>query len=183
MGSDIPLSEFDSNATTPTRRSLQNDQITRLPSPGIITEDESHKSAVVRPQPREHGIMNDAADRDIEQEVIGPPDLTQEVDEKGVDTNLVEWDGPDDPENPQNMSRARKWIITMSLSTMTIWVTFASSVFSQATVVTSTEYHVSEEVMTLATSLPVFVSRSWSLLSTSLRIIVSGDRADSALHL
>jgi hypothetical protein len=76
--------------------------------------------------------------------------------EKGKDPNLVEWDGPDDPENPQNMPQWKKWLVTMTLSSMTMWLTFASSVFSTATRVTAVQFNVSTEVMTLATSLVVF---------------------------
>ncbi|KAL2819240.1 major facilitator superfamily domain-containing protein [Aspergillus granulosus] len=76
--------------------------------------------------------------------------------EEPKDPNLVEWDGPDDPENPMNMPHWRKWLITMSMSSMTMWLTFASSVFSTATRVTAQQFNVSTEVMTLATSLVVF---------------------------
>ncbi|KAJ5239210.1 hypothetical protein N7468_003829 [Penicillium chermesinum] len=72
------------------------------------------------------------------------------------DPNLVEWDGPDDPDNPQNFPKWRKWVITVSMSFMTVWITFASSVFSAANQVTSKEFHVSSEVMVLGTSLMVF---------------------------
>lgn len=72
------------------------------------------------------------------------------------DPSLVDWDGPEDPENPQNFSQLRKWVITVSMSFMTMWITFASSVFSTATMVTAKEFGVSTEVMTLATSLTVF---------------------------
>lgn len=82
----------------------------------------------------------------------------QQVTEKPADKdpNLVEWDGPDDPENPQNFTRLRKWAITVSMSLMTMWITFASSVFSTATLVTAKEFNVSSEVMVLGTSLTVF---------------------------
>ncbi|KAL3431986.1 major facilitator superfamily domain-containing protein [Aspergillus tetrazonus] len=72
------------------------------------------------------------------------------------DPNLIEWNGPDDPENPQNMPHWRKWVITMTMSSMTMWLTFASSVFSTATLVTAQQFGVSTEVMILATSLVVF---------------------------
>lgn len=75
---------------------------------------------------------------------------------EGKDPNLVEWDGPDDPENPQNFSSLRKWVITLTMSSMTMWITFASSVFSTATQVTAKEFNVSTEVMVLGTSLCVF---------------------------
>ncbi|KAL6231941.1 hypothetical protein BDW75DRAFT_29839 [Aspergillus navahoensis] len=76
--------------------------------------------------------------------------------QESKDPNLIEWNGPNDPENPQNMPHWRKWVITMTLSSMTMWLTFASSVFSTATVVTAQQFGVSTEVMILATSLVVF---------------------------
>lgn len=120
-------------------------------------------------EPREH--LNEPAMAanipDAEKEEVSPPS-TQETDVESApnqqppekptekDPNLVEWDGPDDPENPQNFSRRRKWIITVTMSTMTMWITFASSVFSTATEVTAKEFNVSSEVMVLGTSLTVF---------------------------
>lgn len=84
------------------------------------------------------------------------PDLLE--DQQPSDPNMAARDGSEDRQNPQNMSRARKWTITLSLSTMTSWITFASSVFSQTTHVTSIEYNVSEQRVILATTLPVIVS-------------------------
>ncbi|KAJ5585006.1 uncharacterized protein N7459_004806 [Penicillium hispanicum] len=120
-------------------------------------------------EPREH--LNEpvvaASMPDVEKKEVPPPS-TQETDVESAqnqqppekpaekDPNLVEWDGPDDPENPQNFSRRRKWIITVTMSTMTMWITFASSVFSTATEVTAKEFNVSTEVMILGTSLTVF---------------------------
>ena len=73
------------------------------------------------------------------------------------DPNLVDWDGPDDPDNPQNWTRSRKWVITVVLSIMSFSISFASSVFSTATAVTSEKFGVSNVVMTLGTSLFVLV--------------------------
>jgi MFS transporter, DHA1 family, multidrug resistance protein len=36
------------------------------------------------------------------------------------DPNVVTWDGPNDPANPQNWSRKYKWIITVICSIVTI---------------------------------------------------------------
>jgi hypothetical protein len=49
-------------------------------------------------------------------EVVGPK----------VDPNLVQWDGPDDPENPLNWSRARRWKITavVILLSINVYVSF-----------------------------------------------------------
>lgn len=70
-------------------------------------------------------------------------------------THIVGWDGPDDPHNPMNFPRSKKWIITISTALMTFVVSFASSVFSTATTVTAVEFDVSLEVMILGVSLYV----------------------------
>ena len=87
------------------------------------------------------------------------------------DANLVEWNGPNDPENPMNWSRGRKWMITLAMGSMTWVITFASSVFSTATVVTAHEFHTSEEVMILGTSLFVLVRLriTWAALGRPKR--------------
>jgi MFS transporter, DHA1 family, multidrug resistance protein len=72
---------------------------------------------------------------------------------KHRDPNLIEWDGPDDPENPMNWPASKKWIVTLALGMMTFCVTFASSVFSNATVPVAELFGVSTEVTTLGTSL------------------------------
>lgn len=76
---------------------------------------------------------------------------------RNPDPNLVDWDGPADQENPMNWGVTKKWYITMMMSTMTFCITFSSSVFSQATLVTAQEFEVSTDVTTLATSLVVLV--------------------------
>lgn len=77
----------------------------------------------------------------------------------GHDANrkIVGWDGPDDPENPMNWPNRKKWMITVSLGMLTWVVTFASSIFSTATLPAAKEFGVSTEVMTLGTSLFVLV--------------------------
>ena len=74
--------------------------------------------------------------------------------------DVVGWDGPNDPLNPQNWSKSKKYTVTVFYSSMTFCITFSSSVFSVATLITAKEYGVSAEVMTLGTSLFVFVSPS-----------------------
>lgn len=93
---------------------------------------------------------------DPEKDAIDALPPTGGLEQPAKDPNLVDWDGPDDPENPQNMPTWKKWVVTMTLSSMTMWITFASSVFSTATMVTAKQFDVSTEVMTLATSLVVF---------------------------
>lgn len=88
------------------------------------------------------------ADRDLL-----PPQLQLEP---PVDSNLVVLNGPDDPLNPQNIPEKWKWIYATLLGALTFVVTFSSSVFSTVITQTAAEFHVSDEVMTLGTSLFVF---------------------------
>lgn len=68
-------------------------------------------------------------------------------------SNIVDWNGPNDPENPVNLPLPRKWLITISLSLTNFTTTFASSIFGTASEQTAELFHVSSEVMVLGTSL------------------------------
>ena len=72
--------------------------------------------------------------------------------------NVVGWDGPSDPQNPQNWTKSKKYLVTVFYASMTFCITFASTIFSTATEVTAKKFGVSNEVMTLGTSLFVLVS-------------------------
>lgn len=63
-----------------------------------------------------------------------------------------------------NWKTSKKWILTLSFSSLTFCITFASSVFSTAQQVTAKEYGVSSEVMTLGTSLFVLVSNKSGMI-------------------
>ncbi|KAF7969482.1 hypothetical protein HWV62_27281 [Athelia sp. TMB] len=69
-----------------------------------------------------------------------------------VDADLVTWDGPADPANPQNWSRRYKWCITLVCCLMTVNVTFASSAPSTTTAAIAADFHVSAEQTYLITT-------------------------------
>ncbi|KAF1971369.1 MFS general substrate transporter [Bimuria novae-zelandiae CBS 107.79] len=50
--------------------------------------------------------------------------------ESGQDPNIVDWDGPDDPENPLNWRANRKWTLIGILSMVTLVTPLASSFFA-----------------------------------------------------
>lgn len=160
-----PPVAFDSTAPTP-RLSMDDHRATMS-----FTENNSRIFS-------EHTKDQAVVDRDPEKDSVETPEPVEEDNKNNPqpaknpedrESNLVGWDGPDDPEDPHNMPVWRKWVVTMAMSFMTMWMTFASSVFSTATVVTSKEFNVSTEVMTLATSLVVFGfavgPMAWSPLS------------------
>lgn len=131
-------------------------QATPLP----LTTDRSSRDHT----PDHSGCSDFENEKDIEK---GDPEDSKEnneVDQGGFDrrqteeeSNIVGWDGPNDPENPQNWSKRRKYTTTVFYATLTFTLTFASSVFSTATQATAKLYGVSAEVMVLGTSLFVLV--------------------------
>ncbi|MCJ1229926.1 hypothetical protein MMC12_006597 [Toensbergia leucococca] len=95
-------------------------------------------------------------DRDLEKEAQKnneTPQRQQSEKENEKDPNVIEFDAPDDPYNPQNMALWKKWVYAAILGSMTLVVTFASSVFSTATMVTADEFGVASEVTTLGTAM------------------------------
>ena len=101
-------------------------------------------------------------EKDEEQQRASPRGLQEKE-----DSNLVTWDGPEDPGNPMNWPLRKKILVTFTFSMTTFVITFSSSVFSTATQVTAVEFGVSEEVMTLGTSLFVLVREALCHLRTA----------------
>ncbi|KAK2462833.1 hypothetical protein APHAL10511_005145 [Amanita phalloides] len=69
------------------------------------------------------------------------------------DPYLVTWDGPSDPENPQNWSDRYKWTVTLVVIVMTVNVTFASSASSMTVEALSRQFHIPLEVSYLVTTM------------------------------
>jgi DHA1 family multidrug resistance protein-like MFS transporter len=71
-------------------------------------------------------------------------------------SQLVTFDGPDDPYNPMNWSFRKKFITTISYGLTTCWITLASAIFAAAIQPVATEFNVNTEASAAATSLLVF---------------------------
>lgn len=144
------------------------------PTSGLTTEDNNQQSAAVRRMPNDENLRRlsrdseKEKDSDLESPIAPPVDQDANIDiekqggrqdnghdnaDEERDPNLVDWDGDDDPENPMNWNPVRKWAIATSMGSMTLVVTFASSVFSAATMVTAQQFGVSSEVMILGVAL------------------------------
>ena len=86
---------------------------------------------------------------------------------------LVEFDGPNDPDNPKNFTTRRKWAITFSIGWLTFVVTFASSIFSVAADSVSQEFGVDRVVSILGVSLFLLVCCQSSSSPSASRAPVS----------
>lgn len=94
---------------TTTRTDPSSTQHTRNPSPDADSEI-SHEKAKIQDSDRE-----DSSDvhRPSSLPAVAPP---------ASDPNLVTWDGPNDPENPQSWPVRRKWLLTAACAEMTLCV-------------------------------------------------------------
>ncbi|KAK9455085.1 major facilitator superfamily domain-containing protein [Dipodascopsis uninucleata] len=61
---------------------------------------------------------------------MSAPNDAQELTE--IDPELVTWSGPEDPENPRNWARPRKWRATATIASYTFLGPFSSSILSPA---------------------------------------------------
>lgn len=67
--------------------------------------------------------------------------------------DLVDWDGPRDPNNPRNWALRKKVRVTLQLGLTTMGASFASSSFSPTFPILEEVFHVSRSVATLTLSL------------------------------
>ncbi|KAI0105025.1 major facilitator superfamily domain-containing protein [Nemania sp. FL0031] len=104
------------------------------------------------------GVSQKDVDTDVE--AAQPPSSTETStiekngsDDEVKDANLVTWDGPDDPANPQNFSSSRKAFITFIWIYSNLVTTIASSIWSSGSGTIAREFHESTIVTTLGVSL------------------------------
>ncbi|KAJ9643158.1 hypothetical protein H2204_002053 [Knufia peltigerae] len=91
---------------------------------------------------------------DVEKDVnLEPRPLAPAVQDEDSNRYLVEFDGLDDPDNPKNWSRARRWRITLAMGGMAFVVTFSSSVFAVVILPVATQFHIGTVTSTLGVSL------------------------------
>ncbi|EIW85582.1 MFS polyamine transporter [Coniophora puteana RWD-64-598 SS2] len=85
----------------------------------------------------------------------GPADSVPDTaDEATPDALVVDWDGPDDPQNPKNWSFKRKWVVTAIASAFTFITPVGSSMIAPASPQVAHDFGVtSDVVMALDTSI------------------------------
>ncbi|KAF2705484.1 citrinin biosynthesis transporter CtnC [Pleomassaria siparia CBS 279.74] len=71
----------------------------------------------------------------------------------GERTEFIDFQGPDDPDNPKNWTTKRRWAITLSMGSLVFTVTFASSIFSVNIGVVKELFDVSTVTSTLGVAL------------------------------
>ena len=93
------------------------------------------------------------------------------VQEEARDPNVVDWDGPDDPANPQNWPAKKKWSIIAALGAVTFITPLASSFFAPGVPQVMSAFGVSSNLM--ATFVVSVYLLGFALGMFSLRDLVS----------
>lgn len=73
--------------------------------------------------------------------------------EKGRDIHLIDWYGPDDPENPRNWSPAKKYFVTFEICFLTFSIYIGSSIYTAGILGVMQEFGVSQVVATVGLTL------------------------------
>ncbi|EXJ94135.1 hypothetical protein A1O1_02528 [Capronia coronata CBS 617.96] len=73
--------------------------------------------------------------------------------EKGRDADMVDWYGPDDPENPRNWSTPKKFWVTFEICLLTFSVYVGSAIYSAGITDVSSQFGVSKVAATLGLTL------------------------------
>jgi len=103
-------------------------------------------------QPGGHGSTTngstDDGHGDLEAGTASPPTKVEEKRD-----SYINWDGPDDPDHPQNWSFWWKVYATLALAIMNLVTTIASSIFGSGSALLVKEFNVTKEVTVLGTTL------------------------------
>jgi len=153
---ELSLDDDKSDVNIPNAGDLSMSSSTIATNPYALTNEPTRRSDAAPAHSSEFpgsSSREGQVDGAVDIEKQSSQQAQKENQEQEKDPNLIDWDGPDDPENPQNFSRGYKWFITIVLGFVTFCITFASSVFSTATRATAEHFGVSNEVMVLGTSL------------------------------
>jgi len=75
--------------------------------------------------------------------------------EKGKDHHVVDWDGPDDPQNPRNWSRAKRFFVTFEICFLTFSVYIGSAIYTPGLMSVMADFGVAQVPATLGLTLYV----------------------------
>ncbi|KAF2099054.1 MFS general substrate transporter [Rhizodiscina lignyota] len=92
------------------------------------TADEKHHPK--EQEDEEESRDNGALDKDVEKQAEPQETALDGTKSHERDENIVDWDGDDDPHNPYNWSKGKKWTNGGLLSAMTLVTPLASSMFA-----------------------------------------------------
>lgn len=119
----------------------------RVPSTSSTATAEE-KEELESVQDTEEGLADVKPGQQTDVEKAARPPLQTRQSSKRKDPNIVTWEGPDDPENPKNWTRRRRWAATLIVSSFTFISPVSSSMVAPALGSMARDLHVTSEVET-----------------------------------
>jgi hypothetical protein len=128
-----------------------------IPSNAGTFHEDSSKQWATSPAPTE--ISSTHFEKDIEKEGASRAASTRTTPipsihndsknetEKLEDSNIVFWDGPQDPENPLNWPNSRKWAAIGMVSAVTFLTPLGSSIFAPGVPLVMKEFHSNSQIL------------------------------------
>ncbi|TCD61885.1 hypothetical protein EIP91_007789 [Steccherinum ochraceum] len=99
--------------------------------------------------PHEKRMKRPLAEHDADDMVSEHTQADQDVHGKGGgDVLVVDWDGPDDPQNPMNWTFKRKWLVTGIVSCFTFISPVSSSMMAPASEIIAAQFQVTSPAIT-----------------------------------
>ncbi|ODQ79519.1 hypothetical protein BABINDRAFT_176412 [Babjeviella inositovora NRRL Y-12698] len=162
------LSRYSSVTSTLASNSLNTDYSRLTKAEKWIKRIKTRSSMIIELQRQASEIVN-TEDTDSEKlfEREGGEEYMDDVIGRGstdfssMDSELVTWDGPDDPEHPRNWAARRKWIATVVVSSYTFVSPYSSSVISLGVSFIAEDFHI-ESAFTKALLVSIFVL-AWAI--------------------
>jgi hypothetical protein len=100
---------------------------------GSIHQADNNASSRSRSATGDGKNSSTTMEKDIEKgEDTRPTASTRQLEEEAASSNIVDFDGPDDMENPINWKTSKKWIEISLVSMITFLTPLASSMFAPA---------------------------------------------------
>lgn len=110
---------------------------------GLTEPPRSHSSSLASSQTQ---VPNDGHTYNIASGVRVDP-------ERGKDIHVIDWHGPDDPDNPKNWSRNKKFFVTFEICFLTFSIYIGSAIFTAGITDVVRVFGVSEVAATLGLTL------------------------------
>ncbi|KAI9658888.1 MAG: hypothetical protein M1821_001848 [Bathelium mastoideum] len=101
----------------------------------------------------EQTALNGDASRDLEKQEADASSKTSArkeeiaIIDESQDSNIVDWDGPDDPQNPMNWTAGRRWGMIAVVSAITFLTPLGSSMFAPGVPLVMQDFHSTNELL------------------------------------
>ncbi|KAF2150202.1 MFS general substrate transporter [Myriangium duriaei CBS 260.36] len=133
--------------TAPENATATEKDIEHSPS-GAATPLQDQSSPATKPRHSDASLASETTQVPVERTVSNIAGTPVDA-EKGRDLTVIDWDGPNDPENPKNWSTPKKFFVTFLICLLTTAVYIGSAIYSPGEQLVAKEFGVSEEVAIL----------------------------------